>query len=71
MNPDMTPEQRADIEQRVAAFREEYLALVDKYQVDFASYPQFVQNREGSFSVISNMSVIDKKFAPVPSTITE
>ncbi len=70
MNP-LTPEQKKDVETRVDAFRKGYVELVEKYQVDFVSYPQWVQNPNGAFLTVSNMTIVDKKFMPIPSPMQD
>lgn len=67
----LTPEQQEDINTRVEAFRKDYSSLVEKYQVDFITYPQFARHEQGFFGVISQMMVVDKKYAPVPSPFQE
>ena len=65
MQPELTPEQQADVEVRVKAFKEEFLALVEKHQVDFTSYPQFVPSPQGGFVTVAPLSMFDKKYMPV------
>ncbi len=63
----LTPEQQADVEARVKEFRAEYLALVDKHQVDFTAYPQFMPAGNGAFVTIAPVAIYDKKYQPVKS----
>lgn len=68
--PTLTPEQEADVEIRLKEFKERYLALVTEFEVDFVSYPQYVQTGPQVFSTYNAMQLMDKKYAPVPSPIT-
>lgn len=61
---ELTPEQQEDINARVASFKTDYLALTEKHEVDFIAYPELVPNEKGLFGVISQMTIIDKKYAP-------
>jgi hypothetical protein len=63
----LTPEQQSDVEARVKEFRVEYLALVEKHQVDFTAYPQFVPMGNGAFTVVAPVAIYDKKYQPVKS----
>jgi len=52
-------------------FRVAYLDLVKKYDVDFVSYPQYVQAPGGGYVTVTGMMLVDKKTLPVPSPMTE
>ncbi len=69
MDQKITPEQQQDINSRVDEFKKEYLALVEKFQVDFVAYPQYVQVQGGGFVTLANMQILDKKYLPTPSPI--
>jgi len=71
MNQDITSEQQQDINDRVAKFREGYLDLVKQYEVDFVSYPQFIQTRGGAFQVVTPINLVDKKYLPTPSPLQQ
>jgi len=70
MNDKLTEEQIKDVEERRKAFTEDYLALVEKYQVDMMSYPQMAQTPRGSFDITVTTFVADRKYAPVRSPVT-
>lgn len=44
---------------KVENFLEEYGILVEKYQVDLASYPLFVPDGDGSFKIICQTIPVD------------
>lgn len=67
----LTQEQQADVTKRIGAFREEYIALTKKHEVDFATYPQYVPNPNGSFSTIVITDLFDKKYTPQPSPLSD
>jgi heme oxygenase len=63
--------QKKDIEKRQEEFRKEYLELTKKYEIDFASYPQFVSVGNGVFAVSLQMMLADRKFTPQPSPLNK
>lgn len=65
----LTEEQQKDVTDRMDSFRGEYLSLVEKYEVDFVSFPQYVQTQSGAFTTVAGMSLVDKKYVPVTSPI--
>lgn len=65
----LTPEQQKDVEARMEAFKKEYMELSRKHEVDFSSYPQFIQNPRGAFEIVSMMTLIDTKYAPIKSPL--
>lgn len=67
----LTPEQQEDVEIRLKEFKERYLALVQEFEVDFVSYPQYVQTGPQVFSTYNAMQLMDKKYAPVPSPLND
>ena len=50
-----------------AAFIEEYGALVEKHKIDFAAYPMFVPDGEGSFKIMVQTQAVSTKEQPVKS----
>jgi hypothetical protein len=46
-------------EKKIAAFLDEYKALVEKHNVDFANYPMFVPDGQGGFKVIVQSTPVD------------
>lgn len=67
----LTPEQEANVKARVESFKADYLELVKKHDVDFVCYPQYVQNNRGTFETAANMTIVDKKYMPIPSPIQD
>lgn len=67
---EITQEQQDDINSRVEDFKKEYTKLVDKFQVDFISYPQYIPSENG-FTTAAQMTIIDKKYLPVKSPIQQ
>lgn len=70
-NYPVTEEQQKDIDERVAEFRKRYLANVEELQVDFVSFPQYVQTQQGFYGTIPSMQLVDKKYMPIPSPFAE
>ena len=60
-----------DAKQRIEAFQKEYIALTEKYDVDFASFPQYGQISNGAFVTMIATQLIDKKALPKPSPMTK
>lgn len=52
-------EVKTDVQQRTEAFVKEYGELVEKHKVDFATYPVFVPDGQGSFKIIVQNAPID------------
>lgn len=63
----LTPEQQADIDTRVEAFRKDYLEVVKKHECDFVCYPAYARDERGFFVTVAQMIIIDKKYLPTPS----
>lgn len=61
---EINEEQQKDINQRVEGFRGEYLALVEKYEVDFIAFPQYQQQQDGTFATVPSLVIADKKYRP-------
>lgn len=49
------------------AFIGEYGELVKKYQIDFAAFPMFVPDGEGSFKIVIQTQAVSTKDQPVKS----
>lgn len=58
-----------DISDRKSAFIKEYGKLRQKYQMDFASFPMWVPEKEGMFVTVMNTDVVDQKYRPVKSPL--
>lgn len=56
-----------DAKKRGEAFFKEYGELVEKHQVDFANYPMFIPDKDGSFKIIIQSTPVDVKNRPKPS----
>lgn len=54
---------------RKSSFLEEYKVLIDKYNVDFVSFPVFIPTKGGIFNVAIQTEVMDKGMMGTPSTI--
>lgn len=67
----ITEEQQKDIDSRVEQFRARYLASVEELQVDFVSFPQYVQLPNGIYGTVPNMTLVDKKYMPTPSPLSD
>jgi len=50
-----------DAKLRIETFVKEYGELVEKHNVDFANYPQFVPDAEGTFRVTVQTRPVDMK----------
>lgn len=69
MPNNLTKEQQEDVNKRTEEFRKKYAELVNEFQCDFYSYPQFVPAPTGAFEVACHLVVFDKKYLPVPSPL--
>lgn len=69
MNKDLTPEQQADVEARIKAFREDYMALVKTHDVDLVAYPHYSQKEDGSFATHVSVMPVNRKEFGIPSPI--
>ncbi len=56
-----------EFEKKKAEFLEKYKALIDEYQLDFASFPVLVPNAQGVFEIRINTDVIDTAHRPIKS----
>ncbi len=68
---ELDAEQKEDINKRIEEFKKEYAILMDKYQVDFVSYPMYVPTERGTFETFQAVTIADKKYAPVPSPLAK
>lgn len=60
----MTEDER---KQKGEAFLKEYGELVQKHQVDFATYPVFIPDGQGGFKIVVQSTPIDISNAPKKS----
>lgn len=54
-------------QKRIKAFLEAYGKLVDEHEVDFANYPIWVPDQNGSFKCMVQSTPVDIKDRPKPS----
>ena len=59
----MTEEERKE---KGTAFMKEYGELVEKHQVDFATYPVFIPDGQGGFKIVVQSTPIDLSKKPEP-----
>lgn len=64
-NQILTTEQQADIDARVAEFKEKYTALAKESQIDLVSFPQYIPLPDGTFVTRIAMTPVDTKYLPV------
>lgn len=69
MNTELTEEQQTDIDTRIEEFLKRYRDNVLELEVDFVSYPQYVQTGQNTFSTYNGIHTVDKKYAPIPSPL--
>lgn len=55
---------------RLESFMTEYHELVEKYNCDFITFPQFKQTQEG-FLIVGGIQLLDKSTVPVPSNFND
>lgn len=60
-------EQQVDVQERTKEFVEHYGKLVDKFKMDFASYPAFQPDGQGGFKIIIQSVPVDVSNRPEPS----
>jgi len=66
--PEKEPEQQKDeSRERIDTFLKEYGDLVNKHQVDFATYPVYVPDGQGGFKTITQTTPVDIKNQPKKS----
>ncbi len=56
-------------ESRRDEFLSQYGALVKEFEVDFISVPAYIPNEQGTWSLVVQGQVVDKKDQPTPSPI--
>jgi hypothetical protein len=64
----MTEEER---QEKGAVFLKEYGELVEKHQMDFATYPVFIPDGQGGFKIIVQSTPVDISEQPKKSTFME
>ncbi len=62
-------EEQKTAEDRAKDFIKEYGELVQKHQIDFATFPTFVPNGKGGFEITVQSRPIDITPQPVPSPL--
>lgn len=58
----------SDFEQRKTDFLKDYEGLVEKYQCDVASAPQYFPMGGGAFGTMLMKDIVDLKDRPLPPT---
>lgn len=64
----MTEEERKE---KGTAFMKEYGELVEKHQIDFATYPVFIPDGAGGFKIVVQSTPIDISNQPKKSPFME
>ena len=59
------------MEEKIKAFLEEYGVLVEKHKIDFASYPMWVPNKEGHWTMVVKTEPVDISNRPVKTPFVE
>lgn len=67
----LTEEQKADVEQRTEEFKRRYGENVKELEIDFISFPQYVQVGPNLYSTLNQMQLMDTKYAPTPSPLSD
>lgn len=68
MDQKLTEEQT----ERMKKFREEYIELVKKYEVDFVSFPQYILQKDGYYQTTIITTLQDKKYlSPIVDIIKQ
>lgn len=65
----LSADQQKDVEERIKAFDIAYEEICKKFQVSHSIFPQLVPLQPGVFVTIANGTVVDRKYASVPSPI--
>jgi hypothetical protein len=64
----MTEEERVE---KGSVFMKEYGELVEKHQIDFATYPVFIPDGQGGFKIVVQSTPIDISNQPKKSNFME
>ncbi len=64
----MTEEERKE---KGTAFMKEYGELVEKHQIDFATYPVFIPDGKGGFQIVVQSTPVDISNQPKKSPFIE
>ena len=59
---ELTQEQKTDVEERKKEFLEKYTSLTEELHMDFVSLPMWMPTGPGTFSLIINAQLQDKKY---------
>lgn len=68
--PELTPDQKEDIQKRSEEFMKRYEELSNELQIDWASKPMLVSIGPGLYGITMYAGTQDKKYLAVPSPIT-
>lgn len=60
-----------EVKKRAEKFVEGYKKLVEEFDIDFASYPNFVPNERGTFDIVVQSIPVDVTNRPKPSPFIE
>ena len=63
----LSSKEEKDVQERSKAFETDYEALIEKYEVYHAVFPQYVPVAPGIFATIPNSTIVDKKYQSVES----
>lgn len=62
-----TPEEKADIDTRIAEFLKRHESNTKELEIDFATFPQFVQTAGGAYATSVSIIPMDLKYRSKPS----
>lgn len=71
MEQTLTDEQKQDVQDRMEEFKKRHLVNVEELGIDFVTFPQYVQIAPDVFGTANGMQMVDRKYAPVPSPVTQ
>jgi len=60
-------EENKEFEERKSQFIKEYKELIDKYRIDWMSFPMFTPNEKGTWEITIQTHPVDTKNSPVKS----
>jgi hypothetical protein len=56
-----------DMQARKEAFMSEYKLLIEKHSLDFMSFPQFLPDGKGGWTIVLVNNIVDTTEMPTPS----
>jgi len=56
-----------ELQKKLEAFLEEYKALIQKHNIDFAHYPMYIPDGQGGFKTIIQSTPVDMSTMPKES----